>query len=202
MAISQCCTSILPLWSTCNATGQHTQISEAVLGNFRLCWQDSLGRLSRACMGPPPSKQGAGTSKLCQVPRAFPETWCSSENWCVYVHFRYITLSKPALSMTGVYNLEPPTRVCLDPLCAQQLLSDTNILCDCELVEPLTFPITLFTKEFGAVPGYATSRYCRSMLLHFISVNYLTSHFRMQHALLSKFLCPHMHYYPNVLSRQ
>ncbi|KAJ7511947.1 hypothetical protein B0H11DRAFT_1700190, partial [Mycena galericulata] len=30
-----------------------------------------------------------------------------------------------------------------------------------ELVEPSTVSITLFTKEFGSVPGFATSRYCR-----------------------------------------
>ncbi|KAJ7464904.1 hypothetical protein B0H11DRAFT_2308663 [Mycena galericulata] len=61
----------------------------------------------------------------------------------------------------GVYSLEPPTRVCIDPICAQSLLADPSILRERELVEPSTVSVTLFTKEFGSVPGFATSRYCR-----------------------------------------
>ncbi|KAF8054208.1 hypothetical protein FPV67DRAFT_1569119 [Lyophyllum atratum] len=61
----------------------------------------------------------------------------------------------------GVYNLEPPTQVCIDPQCSQPLCSDENIRRDRDLVEPLSFPITIFTRDFGAVPSYATSRYCR-----------------------------------------
>jgi hypothetical protein len=30
------------------------------------------------------------------------------------------------------------------------------------LVEETRFPVTVFTREFGAVPGYTTSQYCRS----------------------------------------
>ncbi|PPQ76766.1 hypothetical protein CVT26_000266 [Gymnopilus dilepis] len=61
----------------------------------------------------------------------------------------------------GVYNLEPPRRTCLDPRCGDQLLSNENIIRDRELAEPLTHPISIFTRDLGAVPGYSTSRYCR-----------------------------------------
>ncbi|KAJ7933656.1 hypothetical protein B0H13DRAFT_1592224, partial [Mycena leptocephala] len=62
----------------------------------------------------------------------------------------------------GVCTLEPPTRVCLDPKCAQSLLADPSTLRERELVEPSTFPVTIFTKEFGSIPSFATSRYCRN----------------------------------------
>ncbi|KAJ7857389.1 hypothetical protein B0H13DRAFT_2356955 [Mycena leptocephala] len=42
----------------------------------------------------------------------------------------------------GVYSLCPPTRVCLDPRCAQPLHSDSGVLRDRELGEPRSHPIT------------------------------------------------------------
>jgi hypothetical protein len=62
----------------------------------------------------------------------------------------------------GVYSLYPPTRVCLDPKCAQELFSDPDDLRDRELGETRSHPITVFSLDLGAVPGYVTSRYCRS----------------------------------------
>ncbi|KAJ7840282.1 hypothetical protein B0H14DRAFT_2360746 [Mycena olivaceomarginata] len=61
----------------------------------------------------------------------------------------------------GVLSLEPPGRTCIDSACAQQLRADLSRLRDRELVEPLTVKITVYTKEFGSVPGFSTSRYCR-----------------------------------------
>ncbi|KAJ7830210.1 hypothetical protein B0H13DRAFT_1566509, partial [Mycena leptocephala] len=62
----------------------------------------------------------------------------------------------------GVYSLYPPTRVCLDPKCAQELFSDPDGLRDQELGETRSHPITVFSLDLGAVPGYVTSRYCRN----------------------------------------
>ncbi|KAJ7825864.1 hypothetical protein B0H13DRAFT_1657729 [Mycena leptocephala] len=56
----------------------------------------------------------------------------------------------------------PPTRVCLDPRCAQSLHSDPSVLRDRELGEPRSHPITVFSLDLGAVPGYSTSCYCRN----------------------------------------
>jgi len=64
----------------------------------------------------------------------------------------------------AIYNLEPLTRVCLDPRCCRPLCSDETVLRANELVEAVTHPITVFTKDLGPVPGYSTSRYCRSTL--------------------------------------
>ncbi|KAJ7480954.1 hypothetical protein FB451DRAFT_1447095, partial [Mycena latifolia] len=61
-----------------------------------------------------------------------------------------------------VYSLCPPTRVCLDPSCAQPLHSEPTVLRDRELSESKSHPITVFSLELGPVPGYSTSRYCRS----------------------------------------
>ncbi|KAJ7349748.1 hypothetical protein DFH08DRAFT_1079096 [Mycena albidolilacea] len=62
----------------------------------------------------------------------------------------------------GVYSLYPPRRVCLDPNCAQELLSNPDDLRNRELGETRNHPITVFSLDLGAVPGYATSRYCRN----------------------------------------
>ncbi|KAJ7167590.1 hypothetical protein C8R46DRAFT_1093498 [Mycena filopes] len=61
----------------------------------------------------------------------------------------------------SIYSLEPPNRTCIDAGCAQQLRANPSVLRDRELTEPKTVKITVFTKEFGSVPGFATSRYCR-----------------------------------------
>ncbi|KAJ7355265.1 hypothetical protein DFH08DRAFT_954764 [Mycena albidolilacea] len=61
----------------------------------------------------------------------------------------------------GVFSLEPLSRTCIDSACAQQLCADPSQLRDKELVEPLTVKITVYTKEFGSVPRFSTSRYCR-----------------------------------------
>ncbi|KAJ7135719.1 hypothetical protein C8R44DRAFT_848587 [Mycena epipterygia] len=62
----------------------------------------------------------------------------------------------------GVYSVSPPTRVCLDPAYRQPLFGNPSVLRDRELVEPKAYRITLFTLELGAMPGYATSCYCRN----------------------------------------
>ncbi|KAF7349146.1 hypothetical protein MVEN_01436900 [Mycena venus] len=62
----------------------------------------------------------------------------------------------------GVYSLSPPTRVCLDPDCGQPLFSDPSVLRDKELAKVKDHPITIFTLDLGAVPGFSTSVYCRN----------------------------------------
>lgn len=62
---------------------------------------------------------------------------------------------------TGPFNILPPTRICIDPKCRQQLLASEHEHRERKLTEPLSHPITIFTRLFGAVPGFATSLYCR-----------------------------------------
>jgi hypothetical protein len=61
----------------------------------------------------------------------------------------------------GLFNITPPTRVCIDPLCRQQLLANRNKHRARELGEPKSHPISVFTRAFGAVPGFTMSLYCR-----------------------------------------
>jgi hypothetical protein len=56
----------------------------------------------------------------------------------------------------------PPTSVCIDPACLHQRRWVEHIPRPRELTEALTYPVTIFTNEFGAVPGHSTSLYCRS----------------------------------------
>ncbi|KAJ7125515.1 hypothetical protein C8R43DRAFT_1090555 [Mycena crocata] len=76
---------------------------------------------------------------------------------------KYITLFlQHGLSRgIGIYSLEPPTRTCVDAGCAQALRADPTAVRDSELTLPITVKITVHTKEFGSVPGFSTSRYCR-----------------------------------------
>ncbi|KII92428.1 hypothetical protein PLICRDRAFT_134020 [Plicaturopsis crispa FD-325 SS-3] len=61
----------------------------------------------------------------------------------------------------GIYDVGPPTRICLDPACRQQVRVNPDWLRERELVEPLSHPITVFTADFGAIPSFTTSMYCR-----------------------------------------
>ena len=81
---------------------------------------------------------------------------------------RGISMSKPfsvyTLLLTfpvGLFNITPPTRVCIDPTCRQQLLANTDEHRARELGEPKSHPISVFTRAFGAVPGFTISLYCR-----------------------------------------
>lgn len=56
----------------------------------------------------------------------------------------------------------PPTHVCLDAKCRKPLESDPDEMCDRELKEALSYPVTVFTQAFGPMPGFCTSMYCRS----------------------------------------
>ncbi|KDQ50429.1 hypothetical protein JAAARDRAFT_74233 [Jaapia argillacea MUCL 33604] len=55
----------------------------------------------------------------------------------------------------GFRDLEPPTRVCIDPRCALPNGKGP------ELVERHHHPVTLFTRDVGAVPVWSNSLYCR-----------------------------------------
>ncbi|KAJ7702176.1 hypothetical protein B0H16DRAFT_1902481 [Mycena metata] len=76
----------------------------------------------------------------------------------------------------SIYLLEPPTRTCVDASCAQQLHANPSVLRDRELTEPLSVKITVFTKEFGSVPGFATSRYCRHCHTRYYPNYFVHSH--------------------------
>jgi hypothetical protein len=66
---------------------------------------------------------------------------------------------------TGFYTVHPPTHSCLDVNCQQALGAGENQLHDCELVEELKYMVTVFTKNYEAVPGFTTFSYCRSKCL-------------------------------------
>jgi hypothetical protein len=88
----------------------------------------------------------------------------------------------------------------LDSRCSQQLRGDAS---DRELVEPITHPITIFMKEFGAVPAYSTSRYCHSIFncqLGCESASLGHFFYRMEHSLLPQLLHPHQSDNSDVLS--
>ncbi|EAU88688.2 hypothetical protein CC1G_01061 [Coprinopsis cinerea okayama7 len=58
--------------------------------------------------------------------------------------------------------LLPPTRVCLDPNCTQPVNRSKNALHRRrELTEPSEYDVTVFTHDFGPVPGALVSLYCR-----------------------------------------
>lgn len=76
--------------------------------------------------------------------------------------------------LEGVYDLHPPTHVCIDPQCSKQVRGNSSAFHDRELVEPSTYSITLFTKELGPVPGFSTSRYCRRKLFSVARLNMLS----------------------------
>ncbi|KAJ7128595.1 hypothetical protein C8R44DRAFT_909853 [Mycena epipterygia] len=80
------------------------------------------------------------------------------------------------MQVSGVYSLCPPIRVCLDPACGRPLRSEPTVVRDRELGEPKTHPITVFSLELGAVPGYSTSCYCRNCHTRYYPDFYVHNH--------------------------
>ncbi|KAF7307585.1 hypothetical protein MIND_00553400 [Mycena indigotica] len=67
----------------------------------------------------------------------------------------------------GIYSLEPPMRTCPDRACGPTMRSNTHEVLERDLVEPSRLQVTLFTQEFGPVPGFANSTYCRKCYTHY-----------------------------------
>ncbi|KAF7294714.1 hypothetical protein MIND_01008700 [Mycena indigotica] len=62
----------------------------------------------------------------------------------------------------GLYSFDSPHRSCKDEACAKRLYADPNASRSRDLssASASRVPITVFTKEFGALPDFATSRKC------------------------------------------
>jgi hypothetical protein len=61
-------------------------------------------------------------------------------------------------SPVAFYNIRPLTDVCLDPRCEEDIAGVSRPR---EIREPLIIPVTVFTQDFGSLPGNAISLYCR-----------------------------------------
>jgi hypothetical protein len=60
------------------------------------------------------------------------------------------------------YHFMPCTKHCLDPGCTTNRKSAaTGNLFRRELTERLSLPVTVFTQDFGPIPGISTSLYCQ-----------------------------------------
>jgi len=86
-------------------------------------------------------------------------------SWPRYVFGSKLKFTGLTFSSPAFHSLHPFTPVCLDPQCQRSLYTDTTNMQDRKLVEELRPPITVFTRAYSAVPGYTTSRYCRSWFL-------------------------------------
>ncbi|PPR06411.1 hypothetical protein CVT26_004858 [Gymnopilus dilepis] len=66
------------------------------------------------------------------------------------------------------YDFLPPVRTCLEPSCnAKKGTVNEGDPYARELAEALTVPVTVFTREFGPIPGLSTSFYCRQCQTHY-----------------------------------
>lgn len=84
-------------------------------------------------------------------------------SWSRYVSGLKLKSTRLTCSFPAFHSLHPFTTICLDPRCQRSLYTDTTNMQDRKLVEELRLPITVFSRAYGAVPGYATSRYCRKI---------------------------------------
>ncbi|CAK5266827.1 unnamed protein product [Mycena citricolor] len=99
-------------------------------------------------------------TSLCGL--AWANDFTSSELVAARTKYLSIFLRHGIPREIGLLSLEPPTRVCVDPGCAKSLQSNPSAFCERELVEPSRIRATIYTKEFGSIPGFSTSRYCRN----------------------------------------
>ncbi|KAG8850470.1 hypothetical protein FRB91_009052 [Serendipita sp. 411] len=85
----------------------------------------------------------------------------SREIWGIYdpsrnaSHLLRLFLDHGPVNQIGFISIHPPTRVCRDPACRDGRLSAAV-----KLSQPETYRATLFTREYGALPVFATSLYC------------------------------------------
>ncbi|KAL0057308.1 hypothetical protein AAF712_016055 [Marasmius tenuissimus] len=97
----------------------------------------------------------------------------------------------------GVFNLEPPFRTCINTACTHTRRGESSILVERTLDIPIRHEITVFTKDIGAVPGFATSRYCRTCHTCYHHNYYVHSNaqLRMYYKALPTIIQTSQHYY-------
>lgn len=66
--------------------------------------------------------------------------------------------------------LYPPTRTCLE--CTRKSATSDGAIQARELDAPVMHAITVFSAELGAIPGYATSSYCRCTYPYLYFIKY------------------------------
>ncbi|KAJ6479711.1 hypothetical protein C8R45DRAFT_1101158 [Mycena sanguinolenta] len=102
-------------------------------------------------------------SRLCDT--AWSHDFTATEELAARTKYIILFLQHGLSRNIGIYALEPTTRACIDAGCAQQLHADPSVMRDRELSEPITNKITVYTKEFGSVPGpSAFARLCMSAM--------------------------------------
>jgi hypothetical protein len=69
--------------------------------------------------------------------------------------------TQTVLLFLGVLTMLPPTQVCIDPRCAMELEAEPGLR-NHTLGEEISHPISIFTRDFGPIPGWSQSTYCRS----------------------------------------
>ncbi|KAF6742244.1 hypothetical protein DFP72DRAFT_1179427 [Ephemerocybe angulata] len=74
----------------------------------------------------------------------------------------------------AMYHFVPPTRTCLDPACRDYLRTNHSVGRERQLVDGITYPVVVFTQEFGAVPGHCTSLYCNRCKTRYYNNYYIT----------------------------
>jgi len=84
------------------------------------------------------------------------------------------------IAKTAFYHFIPTTKHCLDPGCTMKRKSVAKgDLVRRELAEGLSLPVTVFTQDFGPIPGISTSLYCRGELLFRFMLYFPNKAFRM-----------------------
>jgi len=108
--------------------------------------------------------------------------------WSIGRRYLQLFLDHGISRGVAFYYLGPPTHVCLDSACLQKSCTSYNaqLLWEQELVESLTFPVTIFMQDFGPIPGFATSMYCRHVYVFLIhqTVQLIQGLWRLQDSIL------------------
>jgi hypothetical protein len=65
------------------------------------------------------------------------------------------------LILSGFHCLLPPTRTCLDPKCVQYTNHQQGASRPQELSDPRSTKVTIFSRDYGPLPGTRISLYCR-----------------------------------------
>lgn len=127
------------------------------MDSFVMCWVLLITLLPSAgviCV----TLFGVWTASMYTICRRniMKSSWCLVSDFTLASHFFRSLFVDNAIS-TGIRDLYPPFRTCIDNNC---LVAHTGAAL--ELKEESSYPVTLFTSDIGAVPVWTTSLYCRS----------------------------------------
>ena len=110
-----------------------------------------------------------------------------SVTWASWLDCKLISI------LPGFYDIYPPVRTCLNANCSTQTTR--------ELSKVQSVEVTLFMRDYGAVPLWSHSASCHCEFSSNLDMFVANSEPRLQYTVLCQLLCPFASWASNILSK-